>query len=84
VGTFVKVVIALLIIVSVVTILVTPDPTDDVLGVVHQHHVATFHLVLLTLIYGLFLAVTSALGNDATSEELRSPDLLDLVCVRLC
>jgi hypothetical protein len=84
VGTFVKVAIALLIVVSVATILATPDPTDDVLGVVHQHHVTTFHLVFLTLIYGLSLAVTSALGNDASSEELRSPDLLDLVCARLC
>jgi hypothetical protein len=84
VGTFVKVAIALLIVVSVVTILVTPDPTDDVLGVVHQHQVATFHLVFLNLVYGVALAVTSALGNDATSEELHSADLIDLVCVRLC
>jgi thiosulfate reductase cytochrome b subunit len=84
VGTFVKVAIALLIVVSVVTILVTPDPTDDVLGVVHQHQMAAFHLVFLSLVYGVALAVTAALRNDATSEELHSPDLIDLVCVRLC
>jgi hypothetical protein len=84
VGTFVKVAVGLLIIVSVVTILVTPDPTDDVMGVMHQHQVASFHLVFLNLIHGVALPVTSLLGNDASPEELHSPDLLDLVCVRLC
>jgi hypothetical protein len=84
VGTFVKVAVALLIVVSVATILVTPDPTDDVIGVVHQHQGPAVYLVFLNLIHGITLSVTSLLLSDAAPEELHSPDLLDLVCVRLC
>lgn len=81
-GTFVKVAVALLIVVSVATILVTPDPTDDVMGVMHQHQVPTVSLV--SLIHGVSLPATPSLVSDAAPEELHSPDLLDLVCVRLC
>jgi len=84
VGTFVKLAIGLLVILSVVTILVTPDPTDDVMGVLHQHQAVIAPLVFLSLIHSVALSVTSALGNDAASEELHSSELLDLVCVRLC
>jgi hypothetical protein len=84
VGTFVKAVVGLLIIVSVATILVTPDPTDDVMGVVHQHQILTAQLVFLNLVPGVLMAMSSIGGNDVVAEELHSPDLLDLVCVRLC
>ena len=83
-GTFVKAVVGLLIIVSVVTILVTPDPTDDVMGVVHQHQILTAQLVSLNIVHGVFLGLNSIGGNEVVGEELHSPDLLDLVCVRLC
>ena len=83
-GTFLKFAVVLLVMLSVATILLTPDPTDDVMGVVHQHQVAAVHLVFLNLIHDVVLSVTPSLISDAAPEELHSPDLLDLVCVRLC
>ncbi len=83
-GILVKVVLALLIVLSVATILATPDPTDDVMGVLHQQHMVLAQLVFLGLIHIVPLLITSSSVPDTPAEAPPSLNLLDLVCVRLC
>lgn len=80
----IKIVVCLLLIVSVATILITPDQTDDVPGVIH-------HIVKLQK----FMAVWAGLFNSAAVFAGQSftpvvpartpdpPEILTLLCVRL-
>ena len=83
VGTYTKLVLGLLVILSITTILISPDPTDDVLGVMHQQHVLTAQPVLLGLIQAAPSPTAIVLASDS-AEIPPSGDLLDLVCTRLC
>jgi hypothetical protein len=83
VGTFTKVVLGLLIIVAVTTILVTPDPSDDVMVILHQQHVLTAQPVLLSVIQ-VSLSTLRLSQSEDVSDVALSADLLDLVCSRLC
>jgi hypothetical protein len=83
VGTAAKVVLGLMIILSVTTILLTPDPNDDVMGILHQQHVMAVQPVLLSVVQ-VFIASTLVRISDELVEVPLSVDLLDLVCTRLC
>ena len=75
---------ALLIIVSVATILITPDPSDDVVGVLHQHHSLTPLAVVIGLEHEIAVVRSSAPSPDASATPSRLEDLLEKVCTRLC
>lgn len=78
--TTIRTFVALLLIVTVATILITPDPTDDVNGLVHpQKIIGALSLIStpglsLTLLLAARLQVTS-------SQHATSADLLRLICI---
>jgi hypothetical protein len=83
VGTAAKVVLGLMIILSVTTILLTPDPNDDVMGILHQQHVMAVQPVLLSMVQ-VFITSSLVRISEEFVEVPLSVDLLDLVCTRLC
>jgi hypothetical protein len=83
-STWARVVFALLIIVSVATILITPDPSDDVLGVLHQHHSFTPLAVVIGFEHEIAVVRSSAPNHDVLAAPPRLEDLLEMVCTHLC
>jgi hypothetical protein len=83
VGNFVKVTVIVIAVLAVAAILVTPDPRDDVLGVLHKAQLSALHLsgAVLPL---LLLSPILTMAQPAPSYHPDSSGLLDLVCVRLC
>lgn len=83
VGNCVKVTVILIIVVAVAAILVTPDPNDDVPGLLHKAQVYALSLsgVISPLLLGL---PVRSVAQPAPSYQPDSSGLLDLVCVRLC
>jgi hypothetical protein len=79
-----KVVVALLIVVAIATVLISPDPADDVTGVLHQH----LKLQKLAAIFAIAMRVPVsrftllALNSERTEGPLH--DISSLFCVRLC
>jgi hypothetical protein len=70
---------------SVAAILVSPDLSDDVDGVLHQHHLRVLHRFLLSAISLQDLRVACQLlisGGNAWKPHM--PELFDLFCSRLC
>lgn len=82
-GTTAKIVLGLLIIMAITAILVSPDPTDDVMVVVHQQHVVTVQPVVLSLPPVSILVDAVPVAVDFAVFAV-SADLIDLVCTRLC
>ncbi|HEY1262955.1 MAG TPA: hypothetical protein VGF06_05490 [Terriglobales bacterium] len=74
---------AALVILAVATILVTPDPADDVLGVLHKHHLMHVAPVFAGVLQPVLL-LASFLPAGLASRRSESADLFDLICVRLC
>lgn len=83
VGKFLKAAVALVMVLSVATILISPDTSDDVDGVL-QHHVFPAHPVFLSVLQSISLLTTHFFSRDLGIHRLECLDLLDLVCVRLC
>jgi len=77
------VVLASLLVVAVATVLITPDPTDDVHGVVHSQRSLTPPAVAIAAVVLLNLVPTSKV-DDTDSAELSTPDLLQLICICRC
>ena len=81
-----KFLICLLLIVSVATILITPDQNDDVPGVLH--HVIKFQKLMAAAVATLPGTVPVLSGKMfaplLSSREPDTPQLLTLLCVRLC
>jgi len=79
-----KVVVALLVVVAVATVLISPDPTDDVTGILHQH----IKLQKLAAILAQPVSVPSlglVVVLHAARSTVRLPDdIVSLTCVRLC
>jgi hypothetical protein len=85
VGTLLKTVVALLVILAVAIILITPDRSDDAVGIVlHHHHALALPAVLHGLVQNLIVLTLSPVTRDLSLQRLESLELLDLVCVRLC
>jgi hypothetical protein len=83
VGNFVKVTVIVIAVVAVAAILVTPDPKDDVLGVLHKAQLSALHLAGAALPLLLFSPIRT-MAQPAPTYHPDSSGLLDLVCVRLC
>lgn len=81
---FFKVAVILLVVVAVATILITPDPSDDVAGVLHAKHSPISFTLFATLLKSLPLPVARVVSRDSLARREMHPDLLDLVCARLC
>ncbi len=81
----IKVVVCLLLIVSVATILITPDQSDDVPGVLH--HIVKLQK-FIAVWAGLFTSQTLIASQSFTPVvPARAPDppeILTLLCVRIC
>ena len=82
VGTYTKLVLGLLIVLSITTILISPDPNDDILGVLHQQHVLTAQPTFVALL-PVAVSIVAFAVPDESAEPLVSANLLDLVCIRL-
>lgn len=83
-STYGRVLLALLIIVSVATILITPDPSDDVVGVLHQQHSIVSLPVFVKLVRHTILISFCVPSQDSTAHFARFSDLLEMVCTHLC
>ena len=84
VGNFLKTAVALLVIVSVATILISPDTTDDVDGVLQHHSLFTAHPVFHAVLGSITRLSLHLFSSDLAIHRLECLNLLDLVCVRLC
>jgi hypothetical protein len=79
--------VAVVMIVSCATVLVTPDPLDDINGILHPHHSVKEHKLLAVPLGELRPFVLAAFHSfNPLSPVLHSnsPRLLALVCVLLC
>jgi len=82
-----RVALALVVIFSIAYVLVTPDPTDDVYGVVRPNHPDIAHKVLAVSLWAFQIPVTVPfhlfLLPDRT-RHLASFELLDVISVCRC
>lgn len=79
-----KVGLAIVIVVSVASILITPDPSDDVDGALQRQHFVKATVVPISASQsGSLLPVTLGFAPVALRRSALA-NLLDLVCVRLC
>jgi hypothetical protein len=79
--------LAVVMILSCATVLITPDPGDDIDGILHQHHSVKGHELLAAPYAQLRpFALATFQSFNPLIPTLRSstPRLLALVCVRLC
>ena len=78
----------MIVIFAIAYVLITPDPTDDVEGILRQNHQAKVQkLVSLSLPQlQVFVIVVFLLSMSSTrsAQRLTSSELLDLVCVCRC
>ncbi len=83
-----KFAVALAVVLAVATVLITPDPTDDVEGVLLRTHQpvvhAVFHAISSRTLQSFASRFLPAVYRDLSAHRSQPADLLDLVCVRLC
>ncbi|MBI3478494.1 MAG: hypothetical protein HY010_22430 [Acidobacteria bacterium] len=79
-----KVGLAIVIVVSVASILITPDPSDDVNGVLQQRHAVKAASITVSVVpLHIVPRISVRLAPESLRPMVRS-NLLDLVCVLLC
>jgi hypothetical protein len=79
--------LAVVAIFSIAFVLITPDPTDDVDGVLRPNHTATAQtIVSLALPQSTILVFVPFLLpiRPSATQRLTTSELLDLVCVCRC
>ena len=82
-----RIALAILVISSIACVLVTPDPTDDVDGILRSNNLAQAHrLVAASLLAPpILLLLLLRIFTDASSEtRLITSELLGLTCVYRC
>jgi hypothetical protein len=82
-----RVALAVVVIFSIAYVLITPDPTDDVDGVLRPNHTAKAQrIVSLPLPLSPILAIVAFLLpiRPNAIRRLTTSELLDLVCVCRC
>jgi undecaprenyl pyrophosphate phosphatase UppP len=84
VARYFKLVVLLLVVTAVATILLTPTPTDDVPGVMHQSHSPVAVAVAIGLVQAVALINSTQRLQNSPSRQLLSPNFLELVCQHLC
>jgi hypothetical protein len=84
-GRSVKIGVALLALLAVATVLITPNPTDDVQGIVH--HLAKLQRLAVVASIPLKALSELQIRSFVWRESAMNPaslNLVDLVCARLC
>jgi len=79
--------LAVVVILSCATVLITPDLADDINGVLHQHHSVRGHKLLAApsaQLRRFVLATFRSLNPQIPTLPSSTSQLLALVCVRLC
>jgi len=79
--------LAVVVILSCVTVMITPDLADDINGVLHQHHSVRGHKLLAVAalpLRPLVVATFHSFNSVIPPLHASTPRLLALVCVRLC
>jgi hypothetical protein len=79
--------LAIVVILSCATILITPDAVDDINGILHQHHSVRAHKLLAATpaqLRPFVLATFQSFNPLIQPFHSSTPRLLALVCVRLC
>ena len=79
--------VAVVMIVSCATVLITPDPLDDINGILHPHYSVKGHKLLAAALGELrpfVLATFHSFNTLSPALHSNSPRFLALVCVRLC
>jgi len=79
-----KIGLAIFIVVSVASILITPDPSDDVNGVLQQRHVVKVPPARIPPAQSSISHVLVVKTQPLSARTIVGPNLLDLVCVLLC
>jgi len=79
-----RLVVLLLVVAAVVTILLTPTPNDDVLGVMHRNHSALAVVVAIGLLQAAVLIRSRHYPQNNSSRLSLSSNILELVCQHLC
>ena len=83
-----RIVLVVVVIFSIAYVLITPDPTDDVDGVLRPNHQAKAQrLVSLSLPQLQVLVVFAfllSMPSTRSAQHLTTSELLDLVCVCRC
>lgn len=75
--------LGLLLVVAVATVLITPDPTDDVHGIVRSHR--TLHPTIAGIAVATALTLHPAEQLDGKqSSEFATSSLLQLICTFRC
>jgi hypothetical protein len=77
-----KAVVVVLLVVSAATVLITPDTSDDVVGVLHLYEVLAAH-VFIGWLKAPEIVTVHSFGRE-TSAYSSSSGLQNLVCVWLC
>jgi hypothetical protein len=75
------------VILSCATVLITPDPADDINGILHQYHSVKGHKPLAApsaQLRPFVLATFHSFNSPISTLHSSTPRLLALVCVRLC
>lgn len=81
----IRVCLAAVVMLSVAAILVSPSLSDDIDGILHQHHLRVVHsfFVSASLLHDLLVAwEISVAGANPRMPHLA--ELVDLFCCRLC
>lgn len=82
-----RIALVVVVIFSIAYVLITPDPTDDVDGILRPHHTAKAQrIVSLPLAQSPILVVAEfhLPRRPSGTQQLITSDLLDLVCVCRC
>jgi hypothetical protein len=79
--------LAVVVILSCATVLITPDLADDINGILHRHHSVREHKLVATPpahLRPFVLATFHSFNSLIPTLHSSTPRLLALVCVRLC
>jgi len=83
VGRVTRVGIVVLAMLALATVLVTPDPTDDVSGLLNRAQIH-FSLPCNGALVPALMDELRQLASKQITIQHDSPDLIDSICVRLC
>jgi len=76
--------LGLLLVVAVATVLITPDPTDDVHGIVRSHRTLYPAIAGIAVPTALTLLPAEQLDHKQSSTQFATSSLLQLICTFRC
>lgn len=70
--------------VAVATVLITPDTTDDVQGVLQRQTLSLSLAIVAIIFLPGFVQTAPTFTSDGASHSIPLTAVADLICVRLC